>query len=296
MKRMQHYIEFFLYKIGILLLGNFSLPVLWGIGKWVGWMNFYVFRIRRRVIDAQLALIYPEWSSSRRHQFIRCYLQRQFFFFLDFIKLMHLNASKLKQRVNNDGQYQKWCSQVTRERLIFVAGHFANFVMGTLYVHTAIHPVAGIVKRQSNYLIHRDFYQWMAKKGMILLENRRDIKKISKLEIPPDYSLGILIDQDAGRKGVMVPFMGFPASTSRGPAYLISKYRLRPIMVGMYLEKNLNYRIILDDLGAPDSDDPEYLMGCINQHLSGFIDLHPLDWFWLHRRWKTQVKRGEVTD
>lgn len=107
----------------------------------------------------------------------------------------------------------------------------------------------------------------------------------------------IMPDQDAGRKGVFIPFFGRPASTPRGIAVLarlsgspvvpVFIHRLRP----GYHQIRFHPPLAMERTGDEDADTIANLTK-INELLEGVISEFPEQWFWMHKRWKTKPRMG----
>ncbi len=101
----------------------------------------------------------------------------------------------------------------------------------------------------------------------------------------------MLGDQDAGRGGVFVPFMGRLCSTTPAPAE-ISLRTGAPIIMAFITRRDDGRNDVdvlpplnLERPGAPDA--VETLTALHTAVLERWVRMHPHMWFWLHRRWKT---------
>jgi KDO2-lipid IV(A) lauroyltransferase len=101
----------------------------------------------------------------------------------------------------------------------------------------------------------------------------------------------LLGDQDAGRGGVFVPFLGRLSSTSSFPAEL--SLRTGAPIVMAFITRRTDGRheidvlppLVLERPEAPDA--VERLTALHAAELERWVRRHPPMWFWLHRRWKT---------
>ncbi len=109
--------------------------------------------------------------------------------------------------------------------------------------------------------------------------------------------MGILIDQDAGHGGMMSPFLGRPASTITIPVELAIRTACPMIILGLRRGGNVNGRrftILLSEKtyrADPDADPAEEtkrLLDDVNAGLGDMIMQAPEQWFWIHRRWKSE--------
>lgn len=101
----------------------------------------------------------------------------------------------------------------------------------------------------------------------------------------------MLADQDAGRDGLFVPFMGRLCSTTGAPAE-ISLRTGAPIIMAFITrrEDGRNDVDILPPLVIDRPDQADAVARLTALHvatLERWVRMHPHMWFWLHRRWKT---------
>jgi KDO2-lipid IV(A) lauroyltransferase len=90
--------------------------------------------------------------------------------------------------------------------------------------------------------------------------------------------------------GVAAPFMGQPAHTAAGPSRLALRFGtvLQPMSV-QRLPK-AHFRVIvhppieLDKTGSRDAD-LEAGVARVNAFIEAEVRAHPLEWFWVHKRW-----------
>ena len=108
--------------------------------------------------------------------------------------------------------------------------------------------------------------------------------------------VGILSDQNTGKKGVWMDFMGKPAFTPTGLVSLAGRLGV-PILPG-FISWQDGYRhlITVEDPIFPDPE--KKLEGVIerarkcNDVISRYIYRHPEQWVWFHPRW--DEKKGAI--
>jgi len=102
--------------------------------------------------------------------------------------------------------------------------------------------------------------------------------------------VGVLLDQNASRtEGVFVPFFGIPASTSKALAVL--SLRTGAPVVPIYIRRGEGgrHRVWADPpIPAPETGDVADYTAAFNRSIEAAIRRAPEQWFWLHRRWKTE--------
>ena len=153
------------------------------------------------------------------------------------------------------------------------------------------YQIVGVAQKQTNGSMDKFINEYRRVIGMdIAYKNsvRDMVRFLGEKKI-----VGLLMDQDADKNGVIVNFFGRKASTPQGPAVL-ARMSGSPI-VPMFITKRSDglYKIIIhkhiDAQNTADKkndilNDITNLTKIIENH----IRIYPKEWFWLHNRW--QVK------
>jgi KDO2-lipid IV(A) lauroyltransferase len=131
--------------------------------------------------------------------------------------------------------------------------------------------------------------------GLKIFSTRERVPRELFAHIRGGGSAAILADQDARRRGRFIPFFGHPASTSVGLASLALRLRV-PILPGFCVrDERGRFRIKLypplwPDPRAEHAAEEERLMNAYHRCLEDVIRQAPEQYFWWHRRWKTQPR------
>jgi KDO2-lipid IV(A) lauroyltransferase len=108
-------------------------------------------------------------------------------------------------------------------------------------------------------------------------------------------TVGILIDQHISEKeGVVVPFFGRPASTAFAPALIAMRSGAAVLPVAIVRDGRGRYRVLIaDEVPVRKSGDLKADLventARFTAAIEAFIRMHPEQWFWVHRRWKTHL-------
>jgi len=112
--------------------------------------------------------------------------------------------------------------------------------------------------------------------------------------------VAMLLDQHAGREGILVEFLGRPASTFRAPAEIAWKFGL-PLLggFGIRIDDSPRFRLEFQEPLWPDSSQPREaevlrLTQAISDRIAIYVRRHPEQWNWLHRRWRDVAVKQEV--
>ncbi len=174
---------------------------------------------------------------------------------------------------------------------VCVTGHFGPFELWSL-VQDAMNTKLDVVVRTPK--------KWLSRRALSFVRGRLGTNVIDKKNVMRETirslsegrSVALLADHNAGYHGVFVPFLGFPASTTRLPAMLARKFN-RPILMGFIRREGNEYvawieRAIRPDPSAQDDADERRMLTEMNAVFSDVIRKYPEEWFWFHRRWKTR--------
>ena len=111
-------------------------------------------------------------------------------------------------------------------------------------------------------------------------------------------TLGLIADQDAGKKGLFVDFFGRPASTYKSIGLLAMEYDV-PVVIGYARRRDgrLEFEMGTSDVIWPEDwkgqpDPLRYITQRYTTALQTFVTGDPGQYLWVHRRWKTRP-RGE---
>ena len=111
-------------------------------------------------------------------------------------------------------------------------------------------------------------------------------------------SVAILLDENGGRPGPFPLFFGRPASTRKTPA-LLSALTGAPIVVGAAVRRGRRFLFRLALLeppaGAPAPHDVRDATDWIVRIWEAWVREDPLQWRWIHWRWRTRPGGSEET-
>lgn len=179
--------------------------------------------------------------------------------------------------------------------MLVVTGHFGNwevlnYLCGMIGFQTKV-----IARRLDNPYLDRYLASFRKQTGAEVLDKDGDYERIVGT-LASGGILGMVGDQDAGRKGLFVEFFGRPASTFKSIALLSLEYDATLFVVGAARTGYpFKYHIYVEDIIEPaeyadDPDAPRKITERYTAALERMVRRHPEQYFWVHRRWKSYVK------
>ena len=109
--------------------------------------------------------------------------------------------------------------------------------------------------------------------------------------------LGLASDQNAGKRGINIPFFDIPASIPKGAALFHLKTSM-PIIVGFcILSRDLKYNLRLREMNLSSiPNEKEDAIIAINTQYSKLLEnevrKYPEQYFWFHRKWKKSIYKN----
>lgn len=176
---------------------------------------------------------------------------------------------------------------------LVVTGHLGNWELAGAVLAGLGFGVSAVVKRQGNRRVDRRLERLRRGLGVepvpMAVAGRRIPEALSEGRV-----VALVADQDAGSRGVFVPYLGRRASTFRGPARLALEHRV-PLVFGALVREAGRYRALTRVVwspggAAPPAPDEEALTRAWVAELERAVRERPGQYFWFHRRWKTRPR------
>lgn len=192
-------------------------------------------------------------------------------------------------------------------RVLMLGGHFGNWEVGTALFGMWGFPMGIIAREMDNPFLHTWFQNQRELTGHRMMLKSGDFDEMIAL-LKKGGNLGLLCDQDAGPRGVFVDFFGVPASTFKSIALLAIEYDAL-IMVGYSIRQpdsrddqlwsrfEVGCEAVIDPRNINNSDPVGEMTRRFTAALEQAIRRAPEQYFWIHRRWKSEprVRKGPVS-
>lgn len=298
-KRFKHAVEYYFALVFLFALSFIPMGLLSWAGNRVGDLMRLILKKRRLVIEKQvrevLGLQGPELDA-----FVKANFRHYGNVVVEFARLRRMERKDFASRVDMNG-FDKVVSDLKREGKgqIILTMHFGNWEWANAAIVLAGGVGGSIARPLDNPRVNELVRRMREKNGLRIFDKRGAIRKALG-SLKDNGVVCILNDQDAGPGGTMSPFLGKPGSTLTVPMDLAIRTGA-PITVGAVVRNPPGSAKRITIIYSPtifraDPDaDPEAekrrLLDATNAELGKLIMTAPEQWFWIHRRWKSDGKR-----
>lgn len=283
-------LEFMLFQ---LLVG----PLSWGSPRAVhdlmenlGRVLGSVIRYRRTLVLDQLEQAFPQLEIAEREKLadeVYRHLGRTVG------EVFGSRFGDLAAQVKIDPGWDPLDEALSRGKgAIVVTGHIGNFELGGA-VLARRYALLDVIKPQRNDLFDDYINELRLERGIATVTMDRSGPAVAR-HLRQGGLVSLLIDQDAGQQGVFVPFLGQMASTWPGAARLSLRTGCPIVPLAILRQDDSSHCMFIGDAlwpeGRPSTPEgtAEYLQE-ITACLEGYVHRNPEQWFWVHRRWKSQM-------
>jgi KDO2-lipid IV(A) lauroyltransferase len=253
-----------------------------------------VFGIRRRVIEENIRIAFPNSTPHERQQIAE---QMWRHLFLMTAEIAHtprkVHETNWKQHSHIVNQELFVRTLLCGRPLVVISAHFGNFELGGYLMGLFGFPTYTVARRLDNRYLDRFINDFRGRTGQFMLPKRGSREMIQGV-LERGGILTLLGDQAAGEKACWVNFFGRPASTHKAVA-AFSLVNNAPTMVSYTrrLDQPLHYEVGPEAICDPA--DSDFQLGSIpllaqwyTNHLENLVRRSPGQYWWLHRRWKGQ--------
>ncbi len=287
------YLVYLAIRCAVCVLQTLSLETAYSLAKHLGWVIYRVNKRHRLVAHDNIAKAYPgQFSDAQIDAMVR-QVYVHFCRLLMEIVLMprKLHISNWKNYATLEGSQAMMGALLADRPLLIVTGHFGNWEIAGYALNLFGFRTHAIARPIDNPYLDQYLRDFREGTGQKILAKQGDFDQIEKV-LADGGTLATLADQDAGERGVFVPYFGRPASTHKAVALMAMEHKVPMVVCGTML-KGEKYHIVPADVIFPEEYErsPEAIKEITQRFTSDLEQLvrqAPEQYFWVHRRWKSQ--------
>lgn len=281
----------YLLVLGLLaVLGRLPLTVAFLLGQVLGWCAWLVLPQYRRLVRENLVIAFGKTMSAREiRRTTRQHFQTLGANLLSAPRLARMPEMAVQARVEEVDLSHMRTILASGRGVVAAINHIGNWELyAQLIGRMPGVDVGTIFQPQRNRYLNRLIDRDRRRLGLHTFDRRRGYLGAVDL-IQHGGILAILIDQNAGEKGLWTPLFNKLASTSVLAATLAIRTGVPLVSVVIHTVGVARWR--LEMLPAIESvgKSVEELTSQLNRNLEKQIIASPRDWFWVHNRWKTPL-------
>ena len=291
--RLSHVLAYMAYRLAEKAL---TIPPMWfcyRTGQLIGIICYYLLKRYRSLAENNARIAFGNTKSAPE---IKRLVKEHFLTvganFVCSAKLTTVSPNKLNNYIEYEG---KELLQENAEKgipIIYLVCH-----MGAWELLAQIESPANDVKQStlyqalSNPYIDAHVLRKRKRTGLKAFD-RKDGFNGPMAHLRTGGSLGILVDQNAGYRGVWCPLFGKLASTSNLAPLMATRSGATMFPYFVITVGPAKWKIIISEpLEVSPGETIEMTTARMNLEVEKMISRSPKDWFWVHNRWKTPKTR-----
>jgi len=293
-KRTKSKIEFFFFKLFINIFKIFPYNFTRSFLANLFVFGSQLFDIRSSLAEKQLHMVFPKKTDKEIKQIIR---KMYYHMGLTTAETYFGDVNKLFKTCEVKGWENLKKAVEMGNGVILSTGHFGNWELAGKYI-AAHYNMAVVGKRQRNKYFDEYTNAIRLKDNVIVIQKKNALRPILKL-LGEGFIVSLLMDQNAGKNGVLTDFLGHEASTFVGAAKIAIKTGC-PIAPAFAIRKDDgSHLFICEELISPKGyknnlKDITKFTELISKKIEKYIYEYPHLWFWVHKRWKGSDKARNI--
>lgn len=263
------------------------------IGENLGTIGYKPLRIRKDVVEKQIAAAFPEMTRAQVQTIARASFAHLGRTAIETALLPGLGTKGLLDLVKqvNGWEYMERAGAGGRG-VVFVAGHHGNWELLAAYVAARGIPLDVIVRGMANPLFDSYLNEIRRALGMTVVHDSEAVKRTPRA-LREGRAVGFVADQGVlGLASTYVNFFGRPAKTPRGAAVFALRFNVPVLFADALRQPDGSYQVIIEpvevSLTGNREADVDAIITRFTELLEKWVRRVPAQYFWQHRRWKRQ--------
>lgn len=263
--------------------------------SWLGFLWYDLFGFRKKIINGNLEIAFPEWDEKRKRQVGRDSVYNLAYNFGEFFFIPNMDQKWLSENVVFEGWENVEKARAQGKGMFFLSLHLGNADLATNSI---------VMKGQDLYLISKRFKtQWFdnlwfsirGSQGVNFIDAHGSSNAFEILKaLKKNGALVFVLDQYMGKPfGIATTFFGKRTGTAYGLALFVQKTKAPVLPVYTYEGKDKKLHIVVEpemDTARHVTEDKDEtilnLTQSFNDKIEEIVRKHPEQWMWVHRRWK----------
>jgi len=293
---LRHRLEYALFRAITALIGCLSWRRALSLGRGMGRLFRILDARHRRIVRENLRHSDLGLNEAQIHDVsIACFEHFGTVFF-SMLRLLNMQEQEIRGLVKLEGMEHYDQAIAEGKGVIALTGHFGNWEMMGLGLSLEGRPVEVIGRELDNPLLEAYLKGLRTRFGNSVIPKDGAVRESLKM-LKRGKAIGFLLDQDALGMGLFVRYFGRWASTFSTAGMLAVRYDLPVLPVSSHVDSNgITTVKVHPPFHVPRTENPETDIWTGTQIMTAWIEgqvrRDPTQWFWMHRRFKTQPGAG----
>lgn len=293
----QHRLEYGAARAAQALICALPAGAARGVGAALGRFAFDALKLRRVVVMRHLERIFGEsYDRSELTEIARESYRNFGRMTFEYMRFPRMTPGDVESLITVTGGEHISEALEGGRGAVLVAGHFGNWETLAMLASKG-YPMTFLVGEQHNLLVDGMMNRLRSRFGGELVPVTGNLMGVLRA-LRRNRVVCMLSDQDAGRNGVFVDFLGKPASTPFGPGRMSESTGAPLLPCGIVRHGGGAHEIVVRPPVAVPGDIPKdervrLLTQGYTDEFAAFIRERPDLYFWMHRRWKTSPPAGQ---
>jgi KDO2-lipid IV(A) lauroyltransferase len=278
-----------------------SLPerALAGLGRAMGSLAFRLDRKHTRVAEENLKIAFGDTlTDDDRRRIVRDCWRHYGRITADGAAFPRRRREEIGTRIRYENLEAVKTAYAEGRGVLVISGHFGHWELVAYMQGFLGLPMLMITKPMENPRLERALAGVRQGSGNEVVAKENAMRSVVKA-LARGIGVAVMIDQDARRAGIFVPFFGRPSSTIPTVGMMHLRTGAAVVAVCAYPEADGGWRIVYERLTFPgltgDRDaDVRRITADTTAWLEQKIRERPELWMWMHRRWKTKPPEQET--
>lgn len=292
LQRTGQYLVYLVFRTVELVLSLLPITVISQAGRLIGTVAYYFAGKYRTLAINNLRIAFgDEYTPAQRKALARRHFASLGSNLFCGFKLPLMGEQEVLKRVTVEGAEHGAAVAAQGKPLLYAVVHLSCWEL-----LTQVPSIVGYGRRASsiyqplaNPYLDAHVRRNREKLGYILFDRSAGFAEPMKHLRESQGTLGVLVDQHAGDKGVWCPFFDRLASTTSLPALMAIRCETPLLPIAVYDNGPGRWRIVINPPVVSDEDriSAEGVTAALNLAVEKVIREAPHNWFWVHNRWKT---------
>ena len=276
---------------GVKLAGLLSPQMADHLGGGLGNIAHLVLTSRKRIALYNLErALGAELTLAQRRRIVKEVFHNIGRSMVEFSRFNKLSLEDVRRLVIGPGEETLARVQGEGKGGMVVTAHFGNWELLGAWVAACGYPMDFLIGTQHNEKVDRLLVGFRESMGVGIIRLSTSSRQVFKA-LKANHMTGLVSDQHSASGGIVLDFMGRPASTPKGPA-LFSVRTGAPLLPFLLRRERYDRHILIpgEPIYPPNSGDEEVDIANMTRAYTKFFEQnirkYPDQWMWTHRRWK----------